>query len=666
MHTLHRLKVMQVTHTKKPGLYSDGGGLYLQVTKSLVKSWLFRYMRRGIRRGMGLGPIHTVTLAEAREKAYACRRMLIEGIDPLEAKKAKRQAERRERMKSLFFRDCANQYIEAHRKSWKNEKHAAQWGRTIETYANPIIGNLMVAEIDTDEITQVLEPIWAEKTETAKRLRGRIESILAWATVRGFRTGLNPAQWKGHLDHLLAKPSRLRKTNHHAALPYAEAATFMKMLQQQEGNAALAGARQGLNDPRGALTLAYVELANAIDQTRRQERRPPATLVWENVPGVLNDRSNAFGHLLGALAGESRALEPAGQKWTHAGCVSGPRRRIAWRVLDAQYFGVAQRRKRVFLVASGGDGVDPAEVLFEREGLLGDSSAGSSPWQDAARAAEPGAEATSGFAGLKQPYGKVTTTFGFSGGTGPVNVAACLMAAGPKHDVRTETFTVQTIAGNISHTLNTANGGKGSSEDGTGKGIPIIALTAQGFGADATMAQAPTLRRVVVPAVTFAQNSRGELRLESGHGQLAGTLSTGGGKPGQRRPMVASVALRGRAEGLAAELGGRVSSALRTSGGGADKSHVLAPDFEAHFRYDWNDPGPGDWSQWRVRRLMPVECERLQGMPDDYTQVPYRGKPAADAPRYKAIGNAMAVPCMAWLGHRLVQYLHKTDSSASD
>lgn len=240
MRTLHRLKVMQVTHTKKPGLYSDGGGLYLQVTKNLVKSWLFRYMRTGVRRGMGLGPVHTVTLAEAREKAYACRRMLIEGIDPLEAKKAKHRAERRERMKSLLFRDCANQYIEAHRKSWKNEKHAAQWGSTIETYANPIIGNLMVAEIDTDEIMRVLEPIWAEKTETATRLRGRIESILAWATVRGFRTGLNPARWKGHLDHLLAKPSRLRKTNHHAALPYAEAAAFMKMLRQQDGNAALA------------------------------------------------------------------------------------------------------------------------------------------------------------------------------------------------------------------------------------------------------------------------------------------------------------------------------------------------------------------------------------------------------------------------------------------
>lgn len=240
MRTLNRLTAVQVMRAKKPGVYSDGGGLYLQITRTLTKSWLFRYMRDGVSRGMGLGPIHTVSLAEARIKAQDVRRMLLDGIDPLEAKKAKRQAERRERMKSLPFRDCANQYIDAHRKSWKNEKHAAQWGSTIETYANPIIGNLMVTEIDTDEIMRVLEPIWTEKTETATRLRGRIESILAWATVRGYRTGLNPARWKGHLDHLLPKPSRLRKTNHHAALPYAEAAAFMQLLLRQEGAAAQA------------------------------------------------------------------------------------------------------------------------------------------------------------------------------------------------------------------------------------------------------------------------------------------------------------------------------------------------------------------------------------------------------------------------------------------
>lgn len=428
----------------------------------------------------------------------------------------------------------------------------------------------------------------------------------------------------------------------------------------------VAGARKGLADPRGALTLAYVELANAIDQTRHQDCRPPATLVWENVPGVLSDRSNAFGHFLGALAGEHRALESPRQKWAHAGCVSGPRRRIAWRVLDAQYFGVAQRRRRVFLVASGRDDLDPAAVLFESESLCGHSSPGFAPWQNAADAAASGAGTAGGYA--NNAYGKVTISFGGGNTQGPIDVAACLTAApGPKNDFEVETFMVQSLAGSISHTLNTANGGKGSSEDGTGKGVPIIAFTAQGSGADATMEQAPTLRAGghrhshanagVVPAIAFSQNVRGELRLESGHGQLAGALSTGGGKPGQGRPMVVSVALRERAAGLAAELGDNLSTALRAGRGSGDKGHVLAPAYEAHFRYIPNDPDADDGSPWRVRRLMPVECERLQGMPDDYTLVPYRGKPAADAPRYKAIGNAMAVPCVAWLGGRLQQAL---------
>ncbi len=159
--------------------------------------------------------------------------------------------------------------------------------------------------------------------------------------------------------------------------------------------------------------------------------------------------------------------------------------------------------------------------------------------------------------------------------------------------------------------------------------------------------------------MAFAQNSRGELRLESGHGQIAGALSTGGGKPGQGLPMVLSVALCGRDQGIAAELGGALAPALRASSGGGDKSHILTPDDEAYFPYTGNKPSASDWSEWRVRRLMPVECERLQGMPDHYTQVPYRGKLAADTPRYKAIGNSMAVPCVAWLGQRLTQHLNK-------
>ncbi|HDR9033012.1 TPA: DNA cytosine methyltransferase [Burkholderia vietnamiensis] len=404
----------------------------------------------------------------------------------------------------------------------------------------------------------------------------------------------------------------------------------------------VAGDRLGLSDPRGALSLAYVELANAIDKARQQDHRSPATLVWENVPGVLSDRSNAFGHFLGALAGESRALEPPGEKWTHAGCVSGPRRRIAWRVLDAQYFGVAQRRRRVFLVASGRDDLDPTAVLFEPGGVCGHPAPGHAPWQDASPHAAPGADAAGGFAGLKPAYGKVTYSFGGGNTKGPIDVAACLTAApGAKNDFEVETFTVQSVTGSISHALNTANNGKGCSEDGTGRGVPIIAV------------------RPESTVIAFAQNNRSEVRLESGHGQVTGTIMSGG-KPGYGQPLVACVALRGREAGMTAELSLGLSPALRASSGGGDKGHVLAPTFEAHFRYEANEPGDTDWSQWRVRRLMPMECERLQGMPDDYTLVPYRGKPAADAPRYKAIGNSMAVPCLAWLGERLLQTLRRT------
>lgn len=240
MRTLNRLTAIQVTRTKKPGVYSDGGGLYLQISRTLAKSWLFRYMRQGKARGMGLGPVHTVSLVEARIKALDCRRQLVNGIDPLDDKLAKRRAEKREQAKSLPFRDCASQYIEAHRQSWKNGKHAAQWESTLTTYAYPIFGEMLVSDIDTDEVVRVLEPIWTTKTETATRLRGRIEAILAWATVRRYRAGLNPARWKGHLDQLLAKPSRLQKVKHHAALPYSDALNFMKLLQDQEGTAALA------------------------------------------------------------------------------------------------------------------------------------------------------------------------------------------------------------------------------------------------------------------------------------------------------------------------------------------------------------------------------------------------------------------------------------------
>lgn len=171
------------------------------------------------------------------------------------------------------------------------------------------------------------------------------------------------------------------------------------------------------------------------------------------------------------------------------------------------------------------------------------------------------------------------------------------------------------------------------------------------------MERSPALRAGGHPAIAFAQNSRGEVRLESGHGQLIGALSTGGGKPGQGQPTILSLSLRGRDEELQAEVGESVSPTLRASGGGGDKGYVLAPTYEAHFQYIADGTHVAGGVHWCVRRLMPVECERLQGMPDQYTQVLYRGKPAADSPRYRAIGNSMAVPCLTWLGERLLRVL---------
>lgn len=236
----NRLSPMTVTKTTKPGLYADGGGLYLQITAAGVKSWLFRYMREGKARGMGLGPTHTIGLAEARARALDCRRRLLDGIDPIDSRKAEHAAQRIEQAADMTFKQCAEKYIEAHRAGWKNAKHAAQWTNTLTTYADPVFNSQPVSAIDTTLVMKVLEPIWATKTETASRLRGRIESVLDWATVRGYRTGENPARLKGHLDTLLPKRSRVQKVVHHPALPYADVAAFMKTLRLQEGVAARA------------------------------------------------------------------------------------------------------------------------------------------------------------------------------------------------------------------------------------------------------------------------------------------------------------------------------------------------------------------------------------------------------------------------------------------
>lgn len=235
-----RLTTKEVENKKKPGYYCDGASLYLQVSEWGTKSWIFRYGFNGKDRHMGLGPFHTVSLAEARMAATECRKLLLRKIDPMVARDADHVQQALAAARSMTFLKCATVYIRAHRSSWKNAKHADQWTNTIDTYCGPIIGKLPVQAIDTGLVMAVLEPIWTKKAETASRLRGRIESILDWATVSGYRTGDNPARWRGHLDHLLPSLKRKLRIKHHAALPFEEMGEFMTVLRAQEGVAARA------------------------------------------------------------------------------------------------------------------------------------------------------------------------------------------------------------------------------------------------------------------------------------------------------------------------------------------------------------------------------------------------------------------------------------------
>lgn len=239
-----RLTALKVAKVKRPGMYADGAGLYLQVTgdgdKRVAKSWIFRYQLRGRAREMGLGSFATFGLAEARIKATGCRRLTYEGIDPIDARRAERTRIALETAKALTFKACAEQFIAAHSAGWRNAKHAAQWTATLKAYAEPIIGSLPVHRIDTALVMKILEPLWSKKPETAGRLRGRIESVLDWATARGYRTGDNPARWRGHLDKLLPARAKVRQVKHHAALPYDELPDFMAALRAQEGVSARA------------------------------------------------------------------------------------------------------------------------------------------------------------------------------------------------------------------------------------------------------------------------------------------------------------------------------------------------------------------------------------------------------------------------------------------
>lgn len=260
------LGALAVSRLSAPGTYAVGGvaGLVLQVSSSGARSWILRTMVATKRREIGLGGFPDVTLSKAREKARELRAQVAEGVDPIEARKTARSRLAASQASAITFEDATGRYIAAHEAGWRNAKHAAQWRSSLANYAFPVLGSMLVQDIALPQVLEVLEPIWKEKTETAVRVRGRLEAVLDWSTARGYREGLNPARWRGHLDKLLAAPSKVAKVEHFAALPADALPAFMKDLRAREGISAralefvvLTAARSG--EVRGA-TWAEIDL----------------------------------------------------------------------------------------------------------------------------------------------------------------------------------------------------------------------------------------------------------------------------------------------------------------------------------------------------------------------------------------------------------------------
>jgi integrase len=305
--TLNRLTAMQVAKAKpkanKAKLLCDGGGLYLRIAPGGSKQFIFRYAVNGRLRDMGLGPTHTLSLEQARERAREARLLRLDKLDPIEAKRARVAALQAADAKAMTFRQCAEGFIKDNEREWKNAAHHRQWTSTLATYVYPVLGNLPVAAIDTPLVLRVIKPLWADKTETASRVRGRIEAVLGWATVHHYRSGDNPARWQGLLEHALPAKAKVAKTQHHKALPYVEIASFMAKLRQDTNAAAkclefivLTGAR--LAEATGAMwdeidldNQAWIVPANRMKGGR--EHRVPlsdaAMAVLEAMP-----RMNSF------------------------------------------------------------------------------------------------------------------------------------------------------------------------------------------------------------------------------------------------------------------------------------------------------------------------------------------------------------------------------------
>ena len=394
----------------------------------------------------------------------------------------------------------------------------------------------------------------------------------------------------------------------------------------------VAGLRNSLDDARGNLSLTFVEIANAIDNRRLDAGLVPAIIFWENVPGVLNTKDNAFGCFLGALAGEDAPLEPAGERWTNAGCLYGPQRTVAWRVLDAQYFGVAQRRRRVFVVASARDDFDPAAVLFESEGVRRDTAPSREAGESIADKLRTGLDVSR--------VGCLTAGFGKMGA--------------PEIDAYTA---IPVHVSDITSSLCAADGPKGVSDQYAHEGKLIAMAHGQG-GAEIAVERSPTLTCiheapiVAQPIPIHDQATRhagknGEKTMGKGNG-------LGIGQPGDPMNTLTKGDRHAVAQPIPFDTTQITSPSNYSKPAAGDPCHPLAAGAHPPAVVQPITPQPN----MQVRRLTPVECERLQGFPDNYTNIPWRKKPESpDGPRYKSLGNSWAVPVVAWIGRRIKEQL---------
>jgi integrase len=263
---IHKLTAADLRR-REPGMYGDGGGLWLQVTAGIWRSWIFRFTVDGRRREMGLGPLADVSLSEARSEALRCRKLVREGIDPIEQRKADRAARAGAAARTITFDECVGAYLAAHRDEWRSEKHAKFWDQPLRRDISPVLGKLPVAQIDIAVLMKALLPMWERIPTTASRVRERIENILDWATVSGYRSGENPARWRGHLEHLLPSARKVAPVVHHPAMPYKAVPAFMAKLRAVDSTPArvlefliLTATRSG--EPRGA-TWGEIDLEDA-------------------------------------------------------------------------------------------------------------------------------------------------------------------------------------------------------------------------------------------------------------------------------------------------------------------------------------------------------------------------------------------------------------------